>query len=514
MEVIKKYKTLVYFYILINLAVGLCITLSSYVHIPLFSFKDYLYYGAHFLLMQFSLFGIIYLLTFNKYFFYILFLPLFFLLSIAAFWGFTQDISLSAGVIQASLETRKDIVFDLISWQLIAFVLLIVLVILVMVRQYRKIKTKKINYVFLFISGISFLVFFVVEDKRAGTLRNRLPYTLYFESKKLYNKNKVVFREITEELTHAEEDIQFIFVLGESVRADHLQINGYNRETTPLLSERRNLVSFTEAYTPHTYTGASVPQIMSDAGIYDDYEQEKTSLIKVLNRTGIPTVWIGNQTPENSYLPFINDSDKKFYIDPTHSEFSFSKSLDGEMIPVFRKELNAAGNQFITIHMMGSHWWYENRYEERFRKFKPVIKSKYIPSNLPEEMVNSYDNTLVYLDYFLNELISQLEENNSPAILFYVADHGELLGENGKWLHAQPGDEKAVRNPAVIVWYSEKFKERFPQKVKNLYGNKLKYLPLDFFFHSLIDVYGIQGIDYNQDLSIFQDFRYEEPANP
>src|SRR5690606_34229714 len=243
MEVIKKYKTLIYFYDLVNLAVGLFITLSSYVNYPLFSFKDYLYYGAHFLLMHFSLFELVYLLTINKYFFYILFLPLFFLLSIAAFWGFTQDISLSAGVIQASLETRKDIVFDLISWQFIVFILLIVMVMMIMVRQYRKIKTKKFNYVFLFISGISFLVFFVVEDKRAGTFRNRLPYTLYFESKKLYNKNKVVFREVTEELTHAEEDIQFIFVLGESVRADHLQINGYNRETTPLLSKRTNLVS-------------------------------------------------------------------------------------------------------------------------------------------------------------------------------------------------------------------------------------------------------------------------------
>lgn len=507
MEVIRKYKSLICFYLLVNVAVALFITSSSYVHIPLFAAKDYFYYGIHFLLMQFSLFGFIYLLTFNKYVFYSIFLPLFFVLSVAAFWGVTQDISLSAGVIQASLETKRDIVFDLVSWQLIVFIFVIFTVILLMVWQYRKLKVPKFNYVFLFISFASFLVFFMVENKRHGTFKNRLPYTLYFESQKLYKKNKVVFREVKEELNYAHDSIQIIFVLGESVRADHLQLNGYGRETTPLLAKRTNIISFPDAYTTHTYTGASVPQIMSDASIYDDYEQEKTSLIKVLNQANIPTAWIGNQTPENSYLPFINDSEKKFYIDPTHSEFSFSKALDGEMIPFFQKELSRGGNQFIILHMMGSHWWYENRYDERFRRYKPVIKSKYIPSNSPEEMINSYDNTIVYLDYFLNELINELEQNNSSAILFYVSDHGELLGENGKWLHAQPGDEKAVRNPAVVVWYSEKFKERFPKKVQNLELNKLKYMPLDFFFHSVMDVYEIRGLKYNQNLSIFQDFK-------
>ncbi len=490
--------------------VGLFITLSSYVHLPLFAVKDYIYYGIHFLLMQFSLFGIIYLLTFNKYAFYILFLPLFLILSVIAFWGFTQDISLTSGVIQASLETKKDIVYDLVSWQLIVFILLTIGAKVIMVRQYRKVEVPKFNYVFLVISILGLLTFFTVESKRRGTFKKKLPYTLYYESKNLYKKNKIIFREITEDVTHAQDSIQFIFVLGESVRADHLQLNGYERETMPLLNKRTNLISYPNAFTPNTSTSLSVPQILSNASIFDDYKDEKISLIDVLNRAEIPTIWIGNQTPERSYIYFIKNSQKKFYIDPTHSEFSFNKELDDKMIPVLRKELKSDGNQFITIHMMGSHWWYENRYDSRFRKFTPVIKSKYVPSNSSEEMINSYDNTIVYLDYFLNELISGLEKSNNPTILVYVSDHGELLGENGKWLHAQAGNEHAV-NPAVIVWYSQKFSEKFPEKVQQLHNNQTKYLPLDFFFHSVMDIYGIKGLNFNSNLSIFRDFKFDKP---
>ncbi|HLV23936.1 MAG TPA: sulfatase-like hydrolase/transferase [Moheibacter sp.] len=461
--------------------------------------------------MQFSLFGVIYLLSLNKYLFYGLFLPLFFILSVVGFWGFTQDISLSAGVIQASLETQADIVFGLISWQLVLYILLIIALMYFLVKQYNKVQVPKFNYVLCILSLLSFLTFFVVESKRGGTFKNRLPYTLYFESQKLYKKNKVRFEQINQTLVAGQDSIQFIFVLGESVRADHLQLNGYERQTTPLLSQRKNLISYTDAFTTNTYTGASVPQILSNASVFDDYKTEKKSLMDVLNKANIQTVWIGNQTPEKSYLTFIENSTKKFYIDPTHSEFSFNKELDEKMIPVAIEEWNNSGNQFSTIHMMGSHWWYENRYDDRFRVFKPVIKSKYIPSNSPEEMINSYDNTILYLDYFLNELINHLEKLNTTSILFFVSDHGELLGENGNWLHAQPGDEKSVRNPAVIIWYSDKFKNKYPTKIDNLYNNQNKYLPLDFFYHSVLDAYEIKGVELNPDLSIFRDFKFRKP---
>ena len=95
--------------------------------------------------------------------------------------------------------------------------------------------------------------------------------------------------------------------------------------------------------------------------------------------------------------------------------------------------------------------------------------------------------------------------------MIYISDHGEFLGEGNKWLHAQTGDEAAIRNPAVIVWYSEKFKQKYPEQVNRLHANKSKYLPLDFFYHSVIDVYGIKGMNHEVEKSIFQEFKFDKP---
>lgn len=514
MERLKEYKSLIQFYSVLNLAILLFITLSSYVHIPLIELKDYFSYGVHLLLMQFSLFGAIYILTLNRWFFYGLCLPLFLLLAIIGFFGFTQDISLSAGVIQASIETKSDVVADLVSWQLIVYIIFILGIIFLLIKLYQRIDQPKLNWFLVGISILSFITFWIIESKRGGTLKNRLPYTLFFETKKFLSKDKITFQPVNQNLTHQIKDLQIIFILGESVRADHLQINGYERETNPLLNQETNLISFPKTFTTHTYTGASVPQILSNASIYDDYEKPIISLIDVLNQAQIPTIWIGNQTPEKSYLSFIENSTQRIFVDPTHSEFSFSKALDETMLPEFQKELKPNQSQFMLIHMMGSHWYYENRYPKEFQKFKPVIQSKYIPSNSAESMINSYDNTLVYLDYFIYKIIQTLKKENSNAILIYVSDHGELLGEEGKWLHAQLGNTNAVREPAVFVWYSDQFEQKFPEKINSMKSNQQKLIPLDFVFHSVLDLYEIDFEAKNNKLSIFDDFDFENHNNP
>jgi glucan phosphoethanolaminetransferase (alkaline phosphatase superfamily) len=151
--------------------------------------------------------------------------------------------------------------------------------------------------------------------------------------------------------------------------------------------------------------------------------------------------------------------------------------------------------------MIGSHWWYESRYPDKFRVFKPVIKSKYIPSNTSEEMINSYDNTILYLDYFMSNIISSLKTSKTKTLLIYLSDHGELLGENGKWLHAQ--EDEASKNPAMILWYSDEFKTAYPEIVAALKENQFKFFSTDFFYHSILDLYKVQNFDYQKEKSVF-----------
>lgn len=501
MEVIKKYKTQIYFHLFLNLAVGLFITFSSYCHLPLATVTDYGFYFLHFLTLQFSVFGILYMLSLNKYVFQIFFPILFVLFSGIAFWIYTQDIAISQGIIQVALETKADIAIDLISLPFVLYLLFSIAMVYFVMKYYTKIKGNQLFSPLTLLAIIAILVYHGAENYRYGTFTRRLPYNAIIALEEYYGKSPMMLKSIDKQLKTHVDGLNVIFILGESVRADHLHLNGYKRETTPLLSQRNDVISFPNTYTPLTYTAISVPQLLTNAGLADDYSKPKYSLIDVLNHSKIQTNWIGNQTPEKSYEVFIQQSQHHKIIDPLHSELSLQKDYDGKLLQPFKAVFKPNQNQFITLHMMGSHWWYETRYPESFRNFKPVIRSKNVTSNSPEEMVNSYDNTILYLDYFVNETIGFVERQKSNAIIIYLADHGEILGEDELWLHAQKS--KASENPAMLIWCSQKFREKNPQTVILLQSNRLKKTKLDFFFSTILDLYKIQGIPYDRNKVIF-----------
>ena len=501
MVAIKKYKAQIYFHLFLNLIVGVFITFASFSHIPLYDFKDHLFYFSHFLMVQFSVFGFLYFLSINKKLFTFIFPILFIFFSIIAYWIYSQDITISQSIIQVSLETKPDIVLDLISIPFILYILISIIVVFFVFKFYKKVTINQWKSPLIVIALIGILTYFFFENYKYGSFNRRIPYNVVFSIKDYFNQNVLIVKPIDQLLKTNVDSLNVVFILGESVRADHLQLNGYNRATTPLLSKRTNIISFPNAYTPLTYTAISVPQILSNASINDNYEDAKYSLIDALNHANIQTNWIGNQTPEKSYEIFIKESKFSKIIDPLHSDLSFQKEYDEKLIPVFKEIFSPYKNQFTTIHMMGSHWWYETRYPDIFRKFKPVIRSKHIPSNSTVEMINSYDNTILYLDYFIDEIIKNVEKYDSNTLVIYLSDHGEILGENGKWLHAQ--NNSKAENPAMILWYSNKFKEKYPEMISKLKSIQSKKINLDFFFPSILNLYQIEGIDYDKSESVF-----------
>ena len=156
---------------------------------------------------------------------------------------------------------------------------------------------------------------------------------------------------------------------------------------------------------------------------------------------------------------------------------------------------------FTTIHMIGSHWYYDSRYSEKHKIFTPTTKGKFIKSSTKEELINSYDNTLLYLDWFLNTIIEKLKQSKTPTLLIYISDHGEILGENNQWLHAQ--NNKASTNPAMLVWYSDSFNAKLPEKIEALIKNKNQENNTDLIFNSILHLLKVEGFPYNLNNSIF-----------
>ena len=501
MEVLKKYKNQIRFHLVVNIAFAVLITYASFSHYPLHDIKGYATYFLHFLVLQFTVFGFLYVIALNRVVFALVIPPIFLLLAVAGFFVYFQDIAISHSIIRATFESKPDIAFELISLPLVIYLIFTFVTIFLLVRWRLKI-LNPIKSPLTILAVIAILSFYILENYKYGILTRRLPYSVEVATSEYFTKNELALYPIAKTLKSNTDAIKVIFVLGETVRADHMQLNGYSRNTNPLLSEKSNLISFPKTYTNKTYTAESLQQLFTNASLNDNFDKPKYSLIDVLNHANVKTNWIGNQTPEISYEIFINQCQTKQILDPFHSELSFQKAYDIEMLLPFKKVFQSPYRQFTTLHMMGSHWWYETRYPDAFRKYTPVIKSKNISSNSQQEMVNSYDNTILYLDYFLDQTIRIAEKDQGENLLIYLSDHGELLGENNQWLHAQAAE--SVSNPAMVIWYSDAFAAKHPEWIVRLNAIKTQKLDLDFLFPSVLELFGVEGIPYDASKNIFR----------
>ena len=92
------------------------------------------------------------------------------------------------------------------------------------------------------------------------------------------------------------------------------------------------------------------------------------------------------------------------------------------------------------LHVLGSHGpTYYQRYPNEMKKFTPTCDTSDLAKCSRDEIINTYDNTILYTDYLISEFIAELEKNEIfEGSLIYISDHGESLGENGIYLHGLP----------------------------------------------------------------------------
>ena len=183
----------------------------------------------------------------------------------------------------------------------------------------------------------------------------------------------------------------------------------------------------------------------------------------------------------------MNECDSLINVSNGKSLFIFSKWLDKDILPHYKNVLNEHyTKQFLLVHTVGSHWYYNNHYPDSFKRFIPATKSKLVTSNTHEEMLNSYDNSILYSDYIWHLLINELRDRN--AILIYLSDHSENMGEDGHYTHGD-GDWPA---------------QHYPKKIANLEKNRDKEYNTSFLFHSILDAADIQYSYLNDDEDIFK----------
>lgn len=153
----------------------------------------------------------------------------------------------------------------------------------------------------------------------------------------------------------------------------------------------------------------------------------------------------------------------------------------------------------VVLHSNTSHGpTYSKRYPPQFEIFKPVCNSVELSNCSNAELMNAYDNTIVYTDYLLHQIIEKLKQMPQyNSCMLFVSDHGESLGEKNLYMHGVPisiAPREQYEIP-FLVWLSE----HNPKQLKSL-----SELSQNHVFHSVLDFLGIQSPVYKEDMSIFK----------
>lgn len=502
---IKKVLVPLLFVFIITVAYALIFTLSEFSDSPYSTFHDFLVLAFQWVAIAVGTFGLLYLLSINKYIFAITFPLLIAFSTVLAYYRYTVNATLTPMTIELALINDLRTNMQVVSWQLVSLILLSLVVSVAIVwLRWKKISFTR-PYIHLIVAlGIIFMTnSFIPQLKRP--LTQRMPYSIYYNFK-LYFEIRDVAAEhretFTSESVANSDSLVVVFVIGESLRNDHLQINGYERETMPYLMEEDNLVSLTDIYSEECFTHTSVPQIMTRADSANPQRAyDEQSFVTIFKDAGFRTTWIANQESVATYAYFMNECDTLIYVNGDKSVYTFDKWLDEDILPHLENELQDDNpTQLHILHSIGSHWWYNSHYTDEFERYAPVIKSRVVSSNTQEEMINSYDNTILYTDYFIKETIDLIR--NKKSILIFLSDHGESLGEDGYYLHG--ADRPELHYPAAFVWYSDKYAQSFPELIENLKANSNKSYRSDYLFHSIIDAADITAEYIEPQLSIFR----------
>jgi glucan phosphoethanolaminetransferase (alkaline phosphatase superfamily) len=298
----------------------------------------------------------------------------------------------------------------------------------------------------------------------------------------------------SQQMATAEREI-YVLVIGETLRPDRLQLNGYNRPTTPRLAGLGDVISFRDMISPWAWTRMSVPVIISRKSATDaSYFFPEKSLVSAFAEAGFRTYWLSTQSPlgvhDSSVALHANEADEVTYLNPVG--YKKEGYYDEVILPMFERILQRAEpKQLIVIHTLGSHFSYADRYPANFDLFQPSGKGQQLGMHDKANKVmlnNAYDNTVAYTDYILFNLIQQLRAQQAHASLLLVSDHGENIFDGNCEKSGHGHNTEFDYRVGALWWGSESFVQANTAQVNQLKRSARMPLVTTQVFHTMLDL--------------------------
>lgn len=295
-----------------------------------------------------------------------------------------------------------------------------------------------------------------------------------------------------------------VLVLGETVRSANFGVLGYARQTTPGLAGLRQ-AAVLDATACGTSTEVSVPCMFSRNGRADYDERAirgSEGLLHVLRRAGVAVRWRDNQSGCKGVCDAPGVDVRKLDAGFAPDLCAGADCFDEILVRALKDDLRAIdGDTVIVLHMLGNHGpAYYRRYPEAFRRFQPDCRTVTLRDCSHAELVNAYDNAVLYTDHVLIEAVAalQAQADRLDVALLYVSDHGESLGEAGLYLHGVPYPIAPATQLQVpmVLWMSRAFADGSGLEHRCLAGLGSARASHDQLFDSVLGVLQVETAVY------------------
>ncbi|HYE39431.1 MAG TPA: sulfatase-like hydrolase/transferase, partial [Ramlibacter sp.] len=281
---------------------------------------------------------------------------------------------------------------------------------------------------------------------------------------------------------------------------------------------RLGVVSFRNAWSCGTSTAASLPCMFSDLGQarYADGAGAREGLLDVLQRAGLAVLWIDNQSGCKGVCDRVpsgrpaGDARRPACDAGECPDEVMLEGLDARIAALPRERV--ARGVVIVLHQMGSHGpAYHLRSPPAFKRFLPECRSAALQDCSRGEVLNAYDNSIAYTDWFLARAVEWLSRHDGDAdtALLYVSDHGESLGEGNLYLHGMPYAiaPDVQKHVPWVSWFSPGFQQAASLSVDCLRRGSGARITHDSYFHSVLGLMQVRTRAYQASLDAYEGCR-------
>ena len=288
-----------------------------------------------------------------------------------------------------------------------------------------------------------------------------------------------------------------VMVIGESASRDYMSaFTEYPQNTTPWLKEMRNsqnFLLFPNAYACKDQTVPVLEHALTEANQYNDKKfYDSCSIIDIAKKAGYKTYWFSNQghvgSAETAITLVANTADKAEWTKQNLNQYQYDEALLENL-----QQVNPAENNFIVLHLMGSHFNFINRYPYNFAKFSQPGKYDLIPN---------YLDSLAYTDYVLQQVFNYGKDKLNLQALIYFSDHATIPDKRRSPNFSGFAN---VRIP-FFTYLSNEYIKNNSDIYNNLKTNQNKFVTNDLIYDFICGIFNIQSNHYDETNSLTSKF--------